>query len=58
VPIGRRFASGRFVGLGEHAFDDVGFLDTGQFHVQSTELEGEAFVVNAEAMQDRGVEIA
>ena len=43
---------------GQHAFDDVGFFDAGELHVESAELEGEALVIDAHAMEDRRMEVA
>ncbi len=43
---------------GQHAFDDVGFFDAGEFHVQAAELKGEALVIDAHAMEDGRVEVA
>ncbi len=43
---------------GQHAFDDVGFFDAGELHVESAELEGEALVIDTHAMEDGSVEVA
>ena len=47
-----------FCRSGQNAFDDVGFLDAGKFHVQAAELIGEALVINAQAVENRRVQVS
>ena len=42
----------------ENIFDHVGFFDAGEAGVEAAEGVGEAFVVDAEDVEDRGVEVA
>src|SRR5262249_20305640 len=44
--------------LREDAFDYMGLLDPGELHVEAAELVGEARVVDPEAVQHGGVQVA
>lgn len=44
--------------LGDDLFDDLGRIDAGEFLVEAHEGEGEAVVVDAELVEDGGVEVA
>ena len=43
--------------LCQNAANDVGFFDAGEFGVEAAEGVGELFVVDAEAVEHRGVEV-
>src|SRR3954451_7456630 len=43
---------------GEDVLDPMRLLDSGEAHVQAAELVGEAVVIDPEAVQDGGVQVA